>query len=404
MADPPVNREILAALGLEAPTWEDVRAELEARGYPTGPESNEQNVSRDSRTSWDPVDTAAAFAAGLQVDPPALIHRTDGVAMIYEARANEVHGEPEAGKGWITAIGTHEVVQSSENICYLDFEDTFEMLGERLLALGLDEEQIREYVTYVRPLEPLGSRETRASVERVLMTSYRLVILDGLNNALELQSLRSGDTDDIATFFRLVPQRLVDTGAAVLISDLVTKARENRRYAIGSQQKLALVRGASYELDPQHPMGRGRRGTSKLVVSKDSPGWVRQHAQGEGNRNRFGLLVVDDTRTESDLTIVRIEPPALEGDAVGNTDVPPSQRSILRVLNGEAHPLTRKQIVDRIVQWGVWPKGMVRNTFIAATEALSERREVDSITESGRATVWWRTDVPPEFEAESDET
>lgn len=385
-SDPPIDWKIREGMG----SWPTSREEaldyarwVSANGRKDDPES--PLADEADKTSWDPVDTAAAFAAGLQVDPPALIRRTDDVAMIYEGRANEIHGEPEAGKGWITALGTYEVVQSSANVCYLDFEDTFEMLGERLLTLGLEEEQIREHVTYIRPLEPLGSRETRASVERVLETSYRLAILDGLNNALELQSLRSGDTDDIATFFRLVPQRLVDTGAAVLISDLVTKARENRRYAIGSQQKLALVRGASYELDPQHPMGRDRRGTSKLAIAKDTPGWVRQHASGDGKH--FGLLVVDDTRTDSDLTIVRIEPPGAGADDRG---LSPSRQWVLDALPADpTEALTVQQIGDRVAEAG---HPLKRATIAKALAEFLDQVCADADKPgAGLPGRWWRT-------------
>lgn len=350
-----------------------------------------------AQTSWDPIDIAAAFAAGLTVDPPALIRRTDGAAMVYERRVNEIHGEPESGKGWIAALGTAEVVRSSAHALYVDFEDTFPMLAERLMTMGVEEEQIREYLTYIRPLEPLGSRETRASLERVLEMSYRLAILDGLNNALELQSLRSGDVDDIATFFRLVPARLAETGAATFLSDHVTKDRGNRRYAIGSGHKLALVRGASYQLDPQHPMGRGRRGTSRLVIAKDTPGWVRQHASGDGEH--FGLLVVDDT--ESGITVVRIEPPGAGAVGEDGGKQTPSEASILRVLDGEAHPLERRQVVDRIVSWGIWPPGISDKTFGRTTKLLLDAGKISrEAGDSGRAHRWWRTDVPAEYEAE----
>jgi hypothetical protein len=82
-----------------------------------------------------------------------------------------------------------------------------------------------------------------------------------------------------------------------------------------------------------------------------------------------------------------------------------TKRHILRVLNGEGHPLTRNQVVDRVVAWGLWTAGIQKSTFLREAGELvaDEGYAVDGNNEGPRgAGMWWRTDVDPDFEAVPD--
>ncbi len=51
-------------------------------------------------TSWTPVDVTAALDGTTADEPPLLLTRNDGAALMYAGRRHLFMGEPEACKGW----------------------------------------------------------------------------------------------------------------------------------------------------------------------------------------------------------------------------------------------------------------------------------------------------------------
>lgn len=99
---------------------------------------------------------------------------------------------------------------------------------------------------------------------------------------------------------RCFPKPLaLNTGAAVLMIDHVTKSGEGRgRYAIGGQSKMAGLTGAAYTVDVVEPLGRGLRGILSVRVAKDRPGGVRGWAGDVRTKDRtqeVGLFILDST-------------------------------------------------------------------------------------------------------------
>src|SRR5262249_20266210 len=69
---------------------------------------------------------------------------------------------------------------------------------------------------------------------------------------------------------------------AVVQIDHVAKDKDGRgRFAIGGQHKLAGIDGAAFVVEAIKPFGRGLSGWARVTVSKDRPGWIRQHARGD---------------------------------------------------------------------------------------------------------------------------
>jgi KaiC/GvpD/RAD55 family RecA-like ATPase len=271
-------------------------------------------------TSWDSVNTGDALAGVLDDPPPAYLSRTDGVLLLYNGKVSDIHGEPEACKGWFACYAAADVLHRGLGVVYVDFEDSVRGILGRMRSLGVSDEVLVDGFSYVGPTEALqsamvqGDRDTRLSFERTLKKSHRLVglvVLDGVTQAIANQMFGSSNSnDDIAAFYRDMPRMIAHREqCAVLLVDHVTKDSGNPRFAIGGMMKLAAVDGASFQAEVKAPFGRGRKGLVVIKVAKDRPGYVREHG---GDTDGF-LQQIADMHLESDpatgAVTVRLEPP-----------------------------------------------------------------------------------------------
>ena len=230
--------------------------------------------------SWIPLDLRRVVEGGSLGDPPVLLARDDDVLLLYPGRIHSVSGEPETGKGWLALYATAERLHVGEHVLYIDFEDSPEGIVGRLLALGVSGDVILARFHYLRPDEPLDDRG-REALDAALAANPALVVVDGLTEAYALHGLEPKDNLDAARWLELVPRRIVRCGAAVLQLDHVGRDKEARgRFALGAQHKLAGV-DVAYRLELAKSFGRGREGMAALRVSKDRPGFVRRHAEGD---------------------------------------------------------------------------------------------------------------------------
>ncbi len=246
-----------------------------------GPEEHRPSGEAEndaSRTTWAAVELAALLDGSSPESPPTMLERRGGEHILYPAKIHAIHGEPESCKGWLALAASAEQLARGERVIYFDFEDDAGAIVARLLALGVDRTAILERFHYIRPDEPLDARAWSA-LEPILDQHPGLAVIDGVTEALTLHGLDLESNADVARWLALLPRRLVTAGAAVLTIDHVTKDKETRgRYAIGAQHKLAGV-AVAYKLTVIDPFGRGREGRVKVTVTKDRPGYVRQHAE-----------------------------------------------------------------------------------------------------------------------------
>jgi AAA domain len=286
------QREALQAQGLEE----------EALAAGQGEKIQQQELS-----SWAPVDLGPVLAGEIKVEPPSLMLRTDGEGLIYRGRLHALSAEPEAGKGWLTLHTAAEALAAEERVLMLDFEVEAAEAVERLRALGVADEAIRERFLYARPDEALGDRGWRA-LERLMESPLALVILDGVTEAMALEGLSPLDNVEVAKWLEM-PRRLVQrTGAAGVLVDHVAKDKESRgRYPFGAQHKLAGV-DVAYSLKVIQPFGRGKTGVVEIRVQKDRPGHVRRIAEGEQ------VAIARLHSEEEDAVRVEIEPPEEHGE------------------------------------------------------------------------------------------
>ncbi len=141
-----------------------------------------------------------------------------------------------------------------------------------------------------------------------------LIVLDGITNALTLHDLDPLSNRDVSDFDRRVIRPMLSltaataaaagmrgSGAAVVLLDHVTKAREDRgRYQIGAVHKLNRLNGAAYGLKAVDPIRPGRQGRSTVMISKDRPGRLKVHAAPKPDAD--GLLTFADLVVTSEGT------------------------------------------------------------------------------------------------------
>jgi hypothetical protein len=231
-------------------------------------------------TSWAPIDIAANLD-GATDPPPELFERIDGVFLLYRGRIHAFQGEPESGKSWGGQAAIVEVIERGGRAAMFDFENSFTSVRDRLLALGLSRDLLTRSFDYIRPSEGL-SEAAYGDLTNAVGSSYDLIVVDGVTDAMALLGLDPTNLKDAGTFDRTLLRLLADSGAAVVVIDHVVKSAEGRgRWAIGSQHKLAAITGASFLFEKIHEFGRGMKGMSRLVIKKDKPGMLRQEARGD---------------------------------------------------------------------------------------------------------------------------
>jgi hypothetical protein len=100
-----------------------------------------------------------------------------------------------------------------------------------------------------------------------------LVVVDSLGEGMVRNNLDENSTADVIAFAEGVLRPLVRDGAAVLVMDHVRKDAAGR-WAKGSAQKLAVVDGVAYRLEPGEGFSRRGSGSACLRVAKDREGAV----------------------------------------------------------------------------------------------------------------------------------
>ncbi|MDN4173943.1 DnaB-like helicase N-terminal domain-containing protein [Nocardioides sp. SOB77] len=267
-------------------------------------------------TTWSPVDLEQVLAGEYLDPPPTMLMRSDGVFLFYDGAVHTVSGESESGKTWLTLLAATQLMAASENVTFLDFEDRADRVIGRLLALGATPDQIRNHFTYVRPDRPLDDGG-RTQFEPAI-TNARLVVLDGVTEAMTLHGFDLNSNEDSAHFQGLLPRWIADHGPAVVMIDHVVKDKEKQdRFALGAQHKLAGIDGAAYIVKMLQPFGRGKRGLASVQVAKDRPGHVRGSAFG----NKIAEFTLD--ATASDVVLVaHLLPPGEDSGRKGDTFEP----------------------------------------------------------------------------------
>ena len=206
---------------------------------------------------------------------PCILKRADGNSLFYAGKINALIGESESGKTWVALEAVRQELEKNNPVFYLDFEDSKRGMFNRLKTMQTPSEDFRGF-HYANPDSPLSEGEKEALMTKIDLIQPTLIVVDGVNAAMNLFGWDLEKNKDATAFNQWVLRPLRLNGAAVITIDHVTKSKDNRgNYAIGAQSKRADIDGCAIGVSVDAPFGRGIDGRLMLTVLKDRPGFVR---------------------------------------------------------------------------------------------------------------------------------
>lgn len=224
-------------------------------------------------SSWIPKDIT-----GLELEDepgPSILKREDGNFILYANKINAIFGESESGKTWIALEAVRQELEKKNIVFYLDFEDSARGIKNRLKTMGIETTGLKQF-RYANPDEGITRGVVEVIQTEISIHKPSLIVVDGVNAAMNLLGLDLEKNKDATTFSQLILRPLRMENACILTIDHVTKSKETRgNYAIGAQAKRADIDGVAIAVEVAMPFGRGTDGSLNLKVTKDRPGFVR---------------------------------------------------------------------------------------------------------------------------------
>jgi len=277
----------LAASGYGEPTFlgEDSTLIEDIEGYL----QIEEGVQHTGGSTWALIDLSLAAQLG-PPPPPDILHRSDGVALLYRGKLNFAFGPPESGKSWFAQLACVEVFNGGGSFLYIDAEngprdvaDHFKLLGADTSRMTMDEGRAM-YIAPHSGWDPAAEALLQACVAR----KPDLVIVDGMTGAMSIMGKVPESNSDFSHFELEFLRPLMAQGAALLCIDHTPKGSETPTI-FGAQHKKAATTGAAYSFTALEKPGRvsagapkGKRGLIRLRLYKDKGGYLRAYTDDEG--------------------------------------------------------------------------------------------------------------------------
>jgi KaiC/GvpD/RAD55 family RecA-like ATPase len=227
----------------------------------------------DHRTAaWSPLDLGDVLSDDYEPLLPEVLERPDGKAMFYPKRVNMLMGESGGGKSWVALVAVGAALAAGAAAVYVDLEDHPRSITERLRALGVAPEAIRDRFYYVRP--DVAAKHAEVAQVRALLADIRpaMLVIDSVGEAMALHGLKQNDDDAVAQWFTFMPREWAKETCVILIDHVPKSQDADPLQAIGSQRKKAAIDGAMYRVTQVKPMGRGLTGRLTLTTAKDRNG------------------------------------------------------------------------------------------------------------------------------------
>jgi len=249
------------------------------------------------------ADFAAIIAAGLEPEKPTVAPVLGGDCLFYAGRFNGIIAEPSIGKTNTCTAASLPSLALGKTVLFVDPEDSAVSAARRLLSFGCTPDAIIQgfkHITCPTPEEwdQLGAWAGRNKPE--------LVILDGCAELLASLNLDENSALDFLKFCRERIKPFTDAGAAVVLSDHVTKSQEGRgRWGRGTGAKLGKFDGVCYSVELGKAYSPTQEGFVRLKVAKDRNGGVGVIGQE--------VAEIHFTPTDNGKTSVRFKKVAMPG-------------------------------------------------------------------------------------------
>jgi hypothetical protein len=209
--------------------------------------------------------------------------------------ADELHwffAEPGAGKTWIGLWLAKQVIETGQNVLWMDEEVGEDTAAERLLALGADPDLVeRHFIYFPYPEWDKDPADLAAWRKLVKMARPALTVIDTATDALAAAGLDENAGVDVTFWVKTFCEPARRVGSAVLVFDHIVKSgsSNSRGYAVGSRAKKAKAKvqlefRQTEDYDPD-TIGRVEVERTKLGVRGSIPKerMLKMGGDGEGN-------------------------------------------------------------------------------------------------------------------------
>lgn len=226
------------------------------------------------KSTWQPVSVLDILQSGYVKPVPTILSRSDGQRFFYPGMVNMIYSPSGGGKSWIALQACVETIQQSQNVVYVDYEDSPGSIVSRLQQLGLKAHEILSHFTYIRP------ENTPETDELILFNEYRakeasLIVVDSLGESMATMGLDQNLDDKVVFWYNLIAREWAkqgDPGPSILLVDHEAKSSANKDFSIGSQRKKSALDGMSLRTVRKQALARGVTGEYELWCGKDRHG------------------------------------------------------------------------------------------------------------------------------------
>ena len=238
------------------------------------------------------------WAANGEVRPPTLPsigERNDGAHILYAGKINGIYGDPETAKTWFALHLAQQVLSAGGTVALIDIDHNGENdTVDRLRKLGVSDQLIGD-PAHFRYYIPETPAELLATRDDIIEQHPTLCILDSIGELIPMLGLDSNSNDDISRGYRAMLTPLAQEHTAVLTIDHLAKAgKSDHGYAIGGIAKKRIINGAYYHAEALTIPAPGIVGKIKIMVTKDRPGGIREHAP----QGSLGNFIIDSSASD----------------------------------------------------------------------------------------------------------
>lgn len=290
------------------------------------------------------VDIRALLEGGLpEPVAPNVLHRNDGVALLYSEKANTLFGESEAGKTWIAQCGIVSTLRDGGSAVFLDFDHNGAIeTAQRLIALGAPVEALKDMKRF-RYIEPDGQISVLDVVSDCSEWRPDYVLIDSIGELMAMFKASSNSPDDFTDVHQRTIKPLFAAGACVVLIDHLPKNPDSKAAGpTGTAAKKRVLGGTQLRVTADAPFKPGDECTAYISVAKDRPGGLRKHCPPA------------DGRAEPIAAVFKMRPDAHKGiewelrAPRGSERTPASQELIRRLSELDPPPSSAEDAAKRL--------------------------------------------------------
>ena len=323
------------------------------------------------------------WAANGEIRPPTLPsigERNDGAHILYAGKINGIYGDPETAKTWFALHLAQQVLSAGGTVALIDIDHNGENdTVNRLRKLGVSNKLIGD-PAHFRYYIPETPTELLATRDNIIEQHPTLCILDSIGELIPMLGLDSNSNDDISRGYRAMLTPLAQEHTAVLTIDHLAKAgKSDHGYAIGGIAKKRIINGAYYHAEAITIPAPGIVGKVRIMVTKDRPGGIREHAPA----GSLGNFIIDSSASDGHVN-------ALIANTIGSPLRPTNtMERISRLLAGTdgMHKTTiNKQIAVKQASMDqaitvLMQEGFVRTSQVAGKTIYHHERDYRQLDE-----------------------